>query len=290
MLNVNVSGTYYVTVTNGGFCSAVAHKSVTVTVAPIPAILASNLSSLCGGGSANLNVGATFSTYAWSTGATTQGIVINNGGNYIVTVTNTNGCTGTSSQNVSSACNLPTFPVSATTNITPTTAIGNWIQPTCYYGYTIRISKLGQNNWITHTIAPNTHFTFSGLAHNTFYEWQIQTNCNASGTINSGYSSSQIFTTLARMVNGEAENNISSFNAYPNPAKDLLTISFSADKKDVYNIRLMDATGRLVHSNNYSASIGENQFQLNLSDLSKGIYLMELQNGSSIVQKKIVIE
>ncbi len=289
-INVSTTGTYYVTVTNGGCCTAVAQKSVTVTVAPIPAILASNLSNLCGGGNANLNVGATFPAYAWSTGATTQGIVINTGGNYIVTVTNTNGCTGTSSQLVSSSCNLPTFPATATTNIAATTAMGNWIQPTCYYGYSVRISKLGQNNWTTYTIIPNSHYTFSQLTHNTTYEWQIRTNCNASGTINSGYSSSQIFTTLARMVNVEAENNISSFNAYPNPAKDLLTISFSADKKDVYYIRLMDATGRLVYSNNYSASIGENQYQLHLSDLSNGIYLMELQNGSSIVQKKIVIE
>ena len=97
-LTVNPSNTqtYQVTVTNGG-CSAT--DSVRVTVNARPVI---NIPSffLCVGASSILDAGNPGSTYVWSTGQTTQTININSGGIYSVTVTNSNGCTSSSSSTV----------------------------------------------------------------------------------------------------------------------------------------------------------------------------------------------
>jgi hypothetical protein len=289
-INIAATGIYYVTVSNGGNCTATAHQSVTILTSPVPNIFPDSLSNLCSGGNATLKVGATFHSYLWNTGATSQLITINTGGTYSVTVTSTNGCTGASSTATTSGCSIPVIAAIPTTNIVATGGMANWIQPACYYNYTIRISLHNANSWTSYTFLPNSHYMFSNLLHNTAYDWQIQTNCNASGTINSGFSATQTFTTLARLADGETGNPEYAFNVYPNPTNDRVTVAFTTGNEDVYSIRMMDVTGRIVLSQNYTSVVGENQYQLNLSTVAKGVYTVILQNGTTLLQSKIVVQ
>ena len=84
-INVNVAGTYSVTVTDGG-CQSVCSKIITANQPPICTITGGNL--LCNGQSIQLctPLSAT-ATYLWSTGATTNCINVNAAGTYSVTVT-----------------------------------------------------------------------------------------------------------------------------------------------------------------------------------------------------------
>ncbi len=88
---------YEVIATDAAGCTSNAY--VTVNVNPLPI---SNLQSffLCAGSTTTLNAGNPGSTYSWNTGATTQTITINSGGNYNVTVTSPYGCVA------SSACTI----------------------------------------------------------------------------------------------------------------------------------------------------------------------------------------
>ncbi|HEV7429186.1 MAG TPA: hypothetical protein VGQ46_22760 [Thermoanaerobaculia bacterium] len=90
------SGNYSVTVTDANGCSATS-AATTVTVNPNPAvsITASGSTTFCAGGNVTLTA-SSGASYLWSTGATTQSIVASSSGNYAVTVTNANGCSGTS--------------------------------------------------------------------------------------------------------------------------------------------------------------------------------------------------
>jgi YVTN family beta-propeller protein len=289
-INVTTTGNYFVTVSNGGTCTAIRHHSVTFLPAPSPVITGTGISTYCNNlMPANLTVG-NFSSYLWSTNQVTQSIVVlpNESGTYTVTVTRGNNCTGSASIVLSNACALPT--PTGTTNISATGGRANWIQPSCVYGYTIRISKHNLNSWTNYVIAPNTHYAFSGLAHNTAYDWQIQTNCDVLQTNTSGFSAIQTFATAPRLENGETDNVTSSFNIYPNPANDRATITFVAGSEEVNSIRLMDVTGRVILSDNYTSVIGENQYQLNLSKVAKGIYSVVLQNGGGVLQGKIVVQ
>src|SRR5204862_248655 len=73
-----------------------AATAVTVNANPAtPAITPSGATTFCAGGSVTLTAPAGF-TYSWSSGATTQSIVVTTAGNYSVTVTNANGCSATS--------------------------------------------------------------------------------------------------------------------------------------------------------------------------------------------------
>ena len=91
-ISVNTSGTYSITVTNSNGCTGTASQTVIVNPNPTPFILGD--SSICQGDSSLLDAGS-FAQYHWSTGSLTQTINVNTTNNYIVTVTNTFGCTGT---------------------------------------------------------------------------------------------------------------------------------------------------------------------------------------------------
>lgn len=92
------SGNYAVAVSNGS-CSAVsASKFVTFNAPPsTPTITPNGSLNLCAGGSVYLQPNSGYSSYGWSTGATTQNITITNSGVYTVTVTNTYGCKSSAS-------------------------------------------------------------------------------------------------------------------------------------------------------------------------------------------------
>lgn len=91
-ISVKNAGTYTLTVTNSDGCSGTASVNVTVNPKPVPVI--SGDLSFCPGKGTTLDAGAGYSSYMWSTGATTQTISVNNSGTFTVTVTNSFGCDG----------------------------------------------------------------------------------------------------------------------------------------------------------------------------------------------------
>lgn len=96
-ITVASSGSYTVTVTDGAGCTGTS-AAVSVTIkTPITAIITPASTQTCGSNKTLTAIAAT--SYAWSTGATTQAISVG-GGTYTVTVTNSAGCTGSTSASV----------------------------------------------------------------------------------------------------------------------------------------------------------------------------------------------
>ncbi|MEO8148241.1 MAG: GEVED domain-containing protein [Bacteroidia bacterium] len=100
-------GTYTVTVTDAHGCTVQCTSTVTQ-----PAQLTVSISgntAICIGSPNPLTAGAGFTSYLWSTGATTQSIN-GAGGTYTVTVTNASGCTATASKTVATTGSVPPQP------------------------------------------------------------------------------------------------------------------------------------------------------------------------------------
>ena len=89
-ITVSAANTYSVTITDANGCSS--NCSKTVIVNPIPDCSITGNGSICQGQTSQLCVAAGFTSYLWSTGATTNCITVNATGNYSVTVTNAIGC------------------------------------------------------------------------------------------------------------------------------------------------------------------------------------------------------
>jgi len=90
-----LNGVYSVTVTDADDCTDSASVFVTVISGLTPTITGNT--SFCTNSNTVLGLGATYNSYTWSTGATTSTISVNTGGNYSVTVSNSDGCTGSAS-------------------------------------------------------------------------------------------------------------------------------------------------------------------------------------------------
>jgi len=85
-LTTDVSGNFYVTVTNPAtMCSAT--DSILVTVNPLPVINLGVDTAICAGDSLMLNAGNPGASYAWSTAASGQTIMVNTPATYFVFVT-----------------------------------------------------------------------------------------------------------------------------------------------------------------------------------------------------------
>lgn len=96
---VRTTGQYWCVVTDANGCSN-SSDTVQVNVFPsaLPIIAISGPTTFCEDGSVTLTAPNGFNAYRWSTGATTQSIVVMRSGSYTVTIADLNGCTGTSTE------------------------------------------------------------------------------------------------------------------------------------------------------------------------------------------------
>ena len=97
-ITVTMSGDYFVTTTDE--CGVVTSNHIIVKVNPLPNCTITGSGSICTGQSTQLCVAAGFTSYLWSTGATTNCITVNATGNYAVTITDANGCISSCSKTV----------------------------------------------------------------------------------------------------------------------------------------------------------------------------------------------
>lgn len=85
----------------------------------------------------------------------------------------------------------------------------------------------------------------------------------------------------------ESFNNLN-FQSYPNPIHDKLSLSFNAIDLDT-EVQIISLDGKTVFEKKYISEIGKNGLELNLSDLSNGVYQLSLVNGKQSIQRKISI-
>jgi len=77
-----------------------------------------------------------------------------------------------------------------------------------------------------------------------------------------------------------------SFNIYPNPASNKVFIDLPNEA--AYQISLTDISGKIVKQ--LETKIGKSMVEMNVNDLSRGMYLVELKNASNHILQKLIIE
>ena len=74
---------------------------------------------------------------------------------------------------------------------------------------------------------------------------------------------------------------------YPNPTKNNLTIQLKEDK-EIRKIEFVDFSGRIVQPNKISRK--KNQIKVNVSNLDKGIYILNLASDKEVYKVKVIVE
>lgn len=77
-------------------------------------------------------------------------------------------------------------------------------------------------------------------------------------------------------------------NAFPNPTSDFFTIQLISPEEDIVSVQVRSANGRTMSTLNRQLQTGINELELDVSDLSKGLYMINIINGKS--QKTEVIK
>lgn len=244
-------------------CSDTQLVTVIVNPLPIATITANGPTTFCQGDSVILTIG-TFASYHWSNGSTSNNITVNSSATYTVTVTDNNGCSGTASQTII-VNPLPPVPVITVS------------------GDTLHSSASSGNQWYRNTIIIN------GATNQTYIETQ-----NGSYTVtvtdSNGCSSTSLPKTINVGIDELSNKNIGGLNIYPNPANDIVTISFHAKAEGNYAISLVDMIGRTIREDAGKAVSGDNKLEFSLNTIAKGIYIVELRSGNSSDKIKLVIE
>jgi len=79
-------------------------------------------------------------------------------------------------------------------------------------------------------------------------------------------------------------------SVFPNPAKDKINVSFNTKDQADLQISLNDISGKQVLTNNYSVIKGENQLSVDVTGLSKGVYVLNLVTEKGTIHYKVMIK
>lgn len=334
VVNPTVTTTYYVRAEGG--CVQGACQLYTILVTPaVPVIIASGPTTFCQGDSIMLDAGS-FTSYSWSTGATTQTINVNTSGTYSVVVTNANGCTGATSQ-VVTVNPLPTVNINGNTTIcsgtnTTLTASGGvtytWsnnsttsaitVSPTSTTTYSVVATDAnGCTNSSSVTVTVNQSpsvgtttnvLTITASQNGATYQW---INCNGNVAINGATNQSYTATANGQYavivtLNGCTDtsacvtiNNVSAnevnltpeqVEVYPNPSNGQFVIDITTFGTANTVVKIMDELGKIVFNQNIEIVNGKNKTNVDLSQLAKGNYYVQVSSAQGLITKKVTIK
>lgn len=167
------------------------------------------------------------------------------------------------------------------------------------------------------TIGEEITITASGLA-SSIYAWEFGKDASLSGAtgfgpFNVSYSSAgektvslvvsrrsgtlicdtvmirrvMVYDTTTTGLNDHALNYLD-FNAYPNPASDVLNIGFKLDRASDAIVQLIDANGREVWNDRVSRTTTYHH-TINTRELGKGLFIVRVMAGSGVQTRKIII-
>ncbi|MEM6698164.1 MAG: M43 family zinc metalloprotease, partial [Bacteroidota bacterium] len=177
--------------------------------------------------------------------------------------------------------------------ISRTRATLNWDAVTDANDYDVQYREVGTSAW-TDRNTSDTRIRITGLRNRRTYEWRVRANCNAgtsdwsvtceftAGTSSSGGCAAGL---VDRPSNGGVSAQVG-LTAYPNPASDALNVRFNLASEG--NLRMIDITGRTVLE--LVVSYGRSVQEINVSNLPKGLYFLELRSEGEVQVQKVVVE
>ena len=85
-------------------------------------------------------------------------------------------------------------------------------------------------------------------------------------------------------------NEFTSFNLYPNPAKDLVSIELSLQKPEAVTVEVYDMLGQRVKFEQFNQTgSGSSILPISVSDLSSGIYSVRVSSDSAQSLRKFTV-
>jgi hypothetical protein len=84
--------------------------------------------------------------------------------------------------------------------------------------------------------------------------------------------------------------NVNNIDVFPNPANSNATISVDLKEEGRITVGIYNTVGQLLSSNFANGNLGENKINMNVENLSSGIYMVKVQVGNSTSTKKLIVQ
>ena len=266
-----VENTKYFVAVNDGVLTM--YDSIEVAVHALPVADLSEDQVLCGETQHFLDAGNQGATYLWSTGQTTQTVVVTGEGEnqYWVEVTNENNCADRDTINITFAA-VPEVDLGVDTVI-------------CHdQTYTLDAGNAGDNYlWstgeTTQTIVVNA----------ADYEYGIET---FSVVVSNQYAcegEDEVAVEIKDCTGIDEYSQAVGIRLFPNPTNGIFNLELESLAKLQASIKVMSVSGILVYEKTNIEINGQYSQQLDLSTLSSGIYTVFIVGDDFVVNKKIVL-
>ena len=91
---------------------------------------------------------------------------------------------------------------------------------------------------------------------------------------------------------GIGDNNFTSelVDIYPNPSDGEINLVINSYANDLYNISIVDVTGKLIYEESMNCKAGENAKVIQLAETQKGLYMMNIRKKDKVVSKKLFVK
>lgn len=92
---------------------------------------------------------------------------------------------------------------------------------------------------------------------------------------------------------GKSNPNVLSVNAlsfFPNPNQGKFTLEFDAPETGELNIRMVDVSGKIVYSEIITKFSGKYSQEIDIADVGKGLYFLQISQSGKSLTKKVVVE
>ena len=153
------------------------------------------------------------------------------------------------------------------------TILWEYINPVSVTGILTQGTTAASNSAFRCTFYPSS---YSGFNNQLFSSPTIIENSNSVS------STCTLSTTIDEETIGEE-----AIFVYPNPAKEFINVEFSGLNDENISIEIIDVFGKVIEKVNEKNENGI--FNLNVSSLAAGYYLLKISSGNSVIQKKIII-
>ena len=250
------------------------NDTATVTVYPNPATPVVSVTpndTICSGDTITLSI-TTTNTIQWHQDTITLLGAINNtykattSGDYFVVVTDTNGCSATSAIHHLTVFQTPPKPTFWRDVDTLKTILSGY--PLQWYLNNVAIPGATSQKLVLTTTGD-------------YFLIAAKNGCShSSDTVNFIYSGSGI----------DENNAITNIRIFPNPSHGTFTLKFETPHIQSIRIAVKDVIGNILYNETIPGISGTLTKQLLLTDLAKGIYILELRTESTTVTRKIVIQ
>ncbi len=253
---------------NNTVTACVQIKTISIQVKPIPIVSLFTLNSnICYGQSVTLiPIGG--NTYSWSTGATSNSLIVSPSvtSTYTVTGTNINNCSSTAVQQIN-VIPLPNL------TVTPSSTFA------CA-GDELHVSFAGAQTYSWFSTVSSSSGTINPMVK----QFAANENLVVTGTDQNGCSRTITLTLNVNECAGLNEKTLEKrLYVFPNPSNEMLNLIGLNNNS---SIEMYDLKGQLV----YTKNTNERRLTIDLKNFDKGLYVLQIVSGDEKVERKIIVE